>query len=256
MEPDRRIFLLGGLLLGIVMLMLLSVALPDSGYTTNLLIDKSNRVAPFPFTFQSLMWIIFCVALGELGYVFAFVRVENESLRSKLLPQNPEKMLSPASVEDLVKEIRSITSGASYLPKMIEKSALQFLSTESISRTNDVFKQTCKLLNDRADTMFAPLRYIAWLLPTIGFIGTVVGISLALTIAASPPMDMGSVSMRDWMSDLTGDLAIAFNTTLVALVLSAVIVCLTTLLQNQIETALSDCEEYCVDNLINRLYIA
>jgi hypothetical protein len=66
-------------------------------------------------------------------------------------------------------------------------------------------------------------------------------------------MEMNSVSMRDWMSALTGELGYAFDTTLLALAQSAVIVFVQSQVQVHSEQVLIDCEEYCLDNLINKL---
>jgi hypothetical protein len=66
-------------------------------------------------------------------------------------------------------------------------------------------------------------------------------------------MEMNSVSMRDWMSSLTGELGYAFDTTLLALAQSAVVVFIQSQVQAYAEQTLVDCEEYCLDNLINKL---
>ena len=63
------------------------------------------------------------------------------------------------------------------------------------------------------------VRYVVWAIPTLGFIGTVLGISLALAFA-------GAVDLQDpnLLAELTKRLAVAFDTTLLALVMSAVLV--------------------------------
>ena len=66
-------------------------------------------------------------------------------------------------------------------------------------------------------------------------------------------MEMNGVSMREWMSALTGELGYAFDTTLLALAQSAVIVFVQSQLQTHAERVIIDCEEYCLDNLINKL---
>jgi len=93
------------------------------------------------------------------------------------------------------------------------------------------------------------LRYITWVIPTIGFIGTVRGISLALDeVGRSRPGDL------ELLSRVTSDLAVAFDTTFMALMLSLILVFLMTIIQEKEEGALNKAGQYCLDNLINRLY--
>jgi biopolymer transport protein ExbB/TolQ len=94
------------------------------------------------------------------------------------------------------------------------------------------------------------IRYVVWAIPTLGFIGTVVGISLALAFA-------GAVDLQDptLLAELTKRLAVAFNTTLLALVMSALLVFFQHIVQAFEERALNQAGQYCLDNLINRLYM-
>jgi flagellar motor component MotA len=98
------------------------------------------------------------------------------------------------------------------------------------------------------------IRYFAWFIPTLGFIGTVIGIALALSTAGNPPDVGDSEALREWMQALTRDLGVAFNTTLVALMLSSVLVLLMHIAQEMEELALNKSAQYCLDNLINRLW--
>ena len=93
------------------------------------------------------------------------------------------------------------------------------------------------------------LRYISWVLPSLGFIGTVIGIALALAYAGvTDPQDPAL------LGNLTTKLAVAFNTTIVALLQAMVLVFTMHVVQAREERALNRAGQYCVDNLINRLY--
>ena len=91
------------------------------------------------------------------------------------------------------------------------------------------------------------VRYTIRVLPTLGFIGTVLGISQALRFAgaANPPDPT-------LLQELTQILAVAFDTTLLTLSLAAVLVLAQHLVQRY-EEALNAAGQYCIDNLINRL---
>ena len=126
----------------------------------------------------------------------------------------------------------------------------------------------------RTDLNYTLLRYIAWLLPTLGFIGTVVGISAALsaidvneppprteTTLASPatsgtggdsPEQRGRRTAST--QKVTSRLGLAFNTTILALLQSVIVVLLSQFLHKREESIINQQSEYCLNNLIVRLY--
>lgn len=252
-ERDRPVFLLIGAFVTVLFLMVGLALLPDGGRTAALLFDLSGKLGIFPFTVQGLMWLVFFLALADAVYIYMFIGKDRAGLRSKLLPEAKTKMISYETAKSIYKSIISQGSVTAAVPFLILKTLDQFFTSGSLSRANDVFDNSVRLLADRSDLKLSFIRYVAWLLPTIGFIGTVIGISLALVVAAEPPMEMDSISMRDWMSSLTGELGYAFDTTLLALAQSAVIVFVQSQLQAYSEQVTIDCEEYCLDNLINKL---
>ncbi len=62
--------------------------------------------------------------------------------------------------------------------------------------------------------------YVLWALPSVGFIGTVVGISLALGDADSVVTAKGAAEQSEAINQVTSLLSVAFDTTLIALVCS------------------------------------
>ena len=68
---------------------------------------------------------------------------------------------------------------------------------------------------DRLDSELAMLRYIAWAIPAIGFVGTVRGIGDAL--------QRGPQGRDGDVSGVTEGLGMAFNSTLAALLISIVL---------------------------------
>ena len=75
-----------------------------------------------------------------------------------------------------------------------------------------------------------------------------IGIALALNYAgATNPSD------PQLLNQLTLKLGVAFYTTLLALILSAILVFIMSIVQGREEYALNQAGQYCLDNLINRL---
>jgi hypothetical protein len=63
-----------------------------------------------------------------------------------------------------------------------------------------------------------------------------------------------NVERPDLLFQVTERLGVAFSTTLVGLLMSAVLVFLQNVIQAREERALNAAGQYCLDNLINRLY--
>ena len=89
------------------------------------------------------------------------------------------------------------------------------------------------------------IRYIAWAIPSVGFLGTVRGIGQALTQAH-----------RAVQGDITGvteSLGVAFNSTLVALLLSLVLMFVLHQVQLVQERLVLDAESYVDEHLLQHL---
>ena len=252
-ERDRPIFLIIGAAAAAIFLMLGLAMFDSDSRSSALLFDLSGKLGAYPFTVQGLMWFVFFLALADAIYIYLFIGKDKAGLSSGLLPEEKSKMISNQTAKNIYSSISTGLVKTSAVSFLVVKTLDQFFVSSSLSRANEVFDNSVRLLSDRNDLKLSFIRYVAWLLPTIGFIGTVIGISLALVVAAEPPMEMNSVSMRDWMSALTGELGYAFDTTLLALAQSAVIVFVQSHVQVHSEQVLIDCEEYCLDNLINKL---
>ena len=91
------------------------------------------------------------------------------------------------------------------------------------------------------------IRYIAWAIPSIGFIGTVRGIGDALGQAYK--------AVEGDISGVTVSLGVAFNSTFVALVLSIIIMFCLYQLQLSQERLVLDSHTYCDQRLLRHLQV-
>ena len=89
------------------------------------------------------------------------------------------------------------------------------------------------------------IRYIAWAIPSIGFIGTVRGIGAALGVAHQ--------AVDGDISGVTQSLGVAFNSTFIALLISIFLMFLVYQLQLLQERLVFDTEFYIDQHLITRM---
>jgi biopolymer transport protein ExbB/TolQ len=89
------------------------------------------------------------------------------------------------------------------------------------------------------------IRYIAWAIPSIGFIGTVRGIGAALGEAHK--------AVEGDIAGVTENLGVAFNSTFVALMISIVVMFLVHQLQLLQDRLVFDSQTYVDHNLIRHM---
>lgn len=218
-----------------------------------IVLDRGSSI--YPFTIQNLMWIIFFVGLGETVVRFLTGTKELRQLMLELLPEDPRTMLRAEDLPAIYGRIRGRHDAEQpFLQRLIARVVLQFQAGRSVEQANSLLNSSLELLQHEIELKYTVLRYLVWVIPTLGFIGTVIGIALALGEAGAIPDLNQPEQLRPWMQALTGRLGLAFNTTLLALLLSAVLVLFMHVAQQREESALNRSGQYCLDNLINRLY--
>jgi len=99
--------------------------------------------------------------------------------------------------------------------------------------------------SDRLDSELSMVRYIAWAIPSIGFIGTVRGIGEALGQAHK--------AVQGDIAGVTASLGVAFNSTFIALVISILVMFLMHQLQLIQERLVLDTHSYCDTRLLRHL---
>lgn len=225
------------------------------------LFDRYNEMFPYPLTIQNLMWIVFAMGCAELVIRHLTASQELQQLQLRLLPEDAETMLRQGAdiVPYLAAVQRSDPAGLFWMQRLLRRLLLSFQGTGSIDRTQSMLDSSLELYQNEIDLRYNALRYIVWLIPTLGFVGTVVGILIALVRAGrefariSGGAEISEMAPR-MMSMMTNDLGVAFYTTLLALLLSAVLMFVMHYVQGKEESALNRVGQYCLDNLINRLY--
>ncbi len=259
----RMICMLAALVVAIVFISLCCLLVPvpletveAKLYMMDILFDRRTDSFPFPFTVQNVMWLLFFVGLGDLWVRYQRAKRESNQLREKLLPESGEVMLRSKDLVPIYKAIVEQGRRRYYFAqRLIERVILQFQSSRSIGQSNNLLNSSLELMQHEIELKYTMLRYVTWLIPTVGFIGTVIGIALSLSEASTMPEVTQSAEIKLWLGALTTKLGVAFNTTLVALGMSAILVFLLHIVQEKEELALNSVGQYCIDNLIIRLYI-
>lgn len=244
----RQIAFLISLVSSILVIALLARILPPTAASIILDIKRAS----WPFTVQNVLWVAFFFGLGELALRWRAGRLEESQFERDYLPLDDETVLRPG--DDLTPIYQKVHNSkyrnTCFLPRLIERCILNFNLGQSVDQTNSLLNSSLELFLHELDLRYNMIRYITWLIPSLGFIGTVIGIMLALNYAG----DRANVESPEMLYQVTERLGVAFSTTLLALIMAAILVFLQNLIQGREENTLNRSGQYCLDNLINRLY--
>jgi hypothetical protein len=117
-------------------------------------------------------------------------------------------------------------------------------------------EQACSLLQRRLESTHVAVRYLMWLIPTLGFVGTVLGISLAVAGFGNVMGAGGSTAdIQQNLIEICGQLAVAFDTTFLALCLAAVLAFGMAVVDRQEIALVSQLEQACLTTLKARLWV-
>jgi biopolymer transport protein ExbB/TolQ/uncharacterized protein YukE len=142
------------------------------------------------------------------------------------------------------------------LPRRVRQLASYIRETRSPSVTQlmEVNREASGLDQEQVAGRFTLTRYILYLLPVIGFIGTVEGISRALMkISEVLPMVKELDGFLSNLTGVTAALQIAFDSTLLALFLSAALMLVQTLVFRRSEELLARVDRWVVEHVLPRV---
>ena len=246
--PNRRVVWGISTIIGLFFVLILTLILNPDGRMAALILDRRSPHFQYPFTIQNFEHVIFFIGLGELYIRWRVAERELGFLKMNLLPEEESAVLQSADLVPIRRRVSKMYSNEhGFLPSLVDLSILQFQSGRSVDQTVAVMSSSLELIQHRVDLRYSIIRYIAWFVPTLGFIGTVMGLGASL---ASVPME-GEIKM----GILAKTLAVGFDCTMVALVESALIVLLLHIIQEMEELSVNHVGTYTLKNLINRLYV-
>ncbi len=151
-----------------------------------------------------------------------------------------------ASDADHLEKVARIEEGAKALSRRFQTTLLAQRVRDASSylrgrRVADGFEEHLKYLAELASEKlhgsYALVRTITWAVPILGFLGTVMGITIAIANVRPEQLDNS-------LTEVTGGLAIAFDTTALALTLSMLLVFASFVIERSEQSVLDRIEEF------------
>ncbi|MCH7742757.1 MAG: MotA/TolQ/ExbB proton channel family protein [Proteobacteria bacterium] len=196
---------------------------------------------------QEACFILMLWAISLMGYKALQSQRERKILQLDLIPLTQGTSILPEDSREYSRPIQALPESQQefLLPRSLLTALHRFRSTRNIQDVSNSIRAICNSESERLDSELSMIRYIAWAIPSIGFLGTVRGIGQALGQAHKAVM--GDIA------GVTQSLGIAFNSTFVALLISILVMFLLHQLQLTQERLVLDAEDYCDNRLIQHL---
>src|SRR3954468_15735748 len=193
--------------------------------------------------------IVFCIwGMLVLGYKFIQVTKERALFKQNFIRVQPGERIIPEDALDRYKELRTAVDRnprwrERLLPECLLAALHRFHASSSIQDAANAIRERAELAGDRLDSSLSLVRYIAWAIPAIGFIGTVRGIGDALNFAEQ--------AIHGDISSVTTGLGLAFNSTFVGLSLCIVLMFWLHMVQARQEAFIIEVQTFCRDKLVD-----
>jgi biopolymer transport protein ExbB/TolQ len=196
---------------------------------------------------QETCFILMLWAFAIMGYKTTETVKERSLLQRELLPVREGVRILPDDTREYARALQSLSERlrGMLLPRVLLACLERFGSTRNVQDVSSVANNLCESESERLESELSMIRYIAWAIPSIGFIGTVRGIGQALNEAHR--------AVEGDIAGVTENLGVAFNSTFVALVISIVVMFLVHQLQLLQERLVFDTQTYVDHNLIRHM---
>jgi len=196
---------------------------------------------------QESCFVLMLWAFSIMGFKATRSLGEQKLLQQELVTIQDGVRILPEDTREYARTIQALPDRLGYmlLPRVLLSSLERFGSTRNVQDVSSVANTLCESEGDRLESELSMIRYIAWAIPSVGFIGTVRGIGEALGQAHR--------AVDGDISGVAQSLGTAFNSTFIALLISIVVMFLVHQLQSLQERLVFDTQTYIDHNLIRHM---
>ncbi|MGL6197015.1 MAG: MotA/TolQ/ExbB proton channel family protein [Thermoguttaceae bacterium] len=220
---------------------------PANPYT---LMFTDRGVTP-PLMVLLSLWTLFTLVLKWLK-----IRLQQRALKISILPHQHDFVLSPNTVDQVLRNLNEAVEQPKqfFLFNRVIGALSNLKNIGMISDVGDILRSYNDQDIESMETSYSILHGFLWAIPVLGFIGTVEGLSSAIgSFGKVLASGADASALTTSLQSVTGGLATAFETTLIALILALSLHLLATLTKKKEEDLLIACSDYCSQNIVSHL---
>lgn len=243
---NKRLYrILLSLIIAFVVMMLL-VSLTPSKNAPRILVMLGGTMPEG--IIQGVTYFFFFFGIMDILYLLEKLSDEKKALSQHLLPEKENWILDAEDANKIKLNVQQIEHTQKYLlTDLIIKACTKYRLSKSSAEVISLVDSQIRIYNAKYESEQSFISYAAWAVPSVGFIGTVLGIAASLGYA-------NEAATPEGLEKVTSMLAVAFDTTLVALILSIVLMWGIHYLRKQQDALFANLNSYIIENLINRFY--
>ena len=207
-------------------------------------------------------YVIFFFSCWSLSILFIKWRkliFQKRALSLMVVPQTVEFELTRDTARDILSRMYGLVDDPAHfiLLNRIQRALANLRNIGMIADVSAVLNAQAGNDEDHMESSYGIVRGFVWAIPVLGFIGTVLGLSKAIGSFGSVLIQaQGLDHLKASLQQVTSGLAIAFDTTLIALVAALCIQLIMIGLKKKEESFLDECNDYCHANIISKLRLS
>ncbi len=207
-------------------------------------------------------WVPYALVLmmawgfGILFFKTRKLKYQREAMHYDLLPSVVSDEIRVDTIDGFSEHLESldIDPHRNFLFNRVLRGLAHFSVRRNHSETAQMLASQSEIDASTVESSYSLIKVFIWAIPIMGFIGTVIGISAAVGSFSGELDSAGDIDqLRNKLGEVTQGLGVAFDTTLVALVMSLILMFPTTLTQKDEEDLLNQVDDYCNENFLKRL---
>ena len=185
------------------------------------------------------------------------LNLQRRALRVRVMPDEIGFVLSVDTVDQVIERLYEVSDHPKHFV-LLHRLDVGLSNVRNLSRVVDLGE----ILRTQSDhdesvmeTSFNLIRGLVWAIPILGFIGTVSGLSGAIGgFGRVLSQTDDPEQLIEALKGVTGGLATAFETTLLALMAALLVQMSMTFQKKREEEFLDECTEYCQREVLSRLW--
>ena len=197
-----------------------------------------------------------CWSLAILLIKHLKLKNQRKAFNLDILPADVNFVLSPRTAKEILDRIYlQVDQPRRYV--LLDRIDLALGNLKNIGNVDAVSEcMNSQASDDEAylESSYTILKGFIWAIPVLGFIGTVIGLASAVGGFGNVVAQGAEIEeLKTALGGVTSGLSIAFETTLIALVLALIVQLLAKFIQSQEEQFLDECAVYCNRNIVAKM---
>lgn len=187
------------------------------------------------------------------------LRQQKSALALSIIPQDPKFVLNAETAKLVLGRLEKTVNDPDQflLLRRIRISISNLRNLGQVSDVSEILRAESEEDVARHENSFSLIHSFVWAIPVLGFIGTAIGLSVAIgdfgnVLAGANDLSAIKVSL----GAVTSGLGTAFETTLVGLFLALLLQMIASIQEDEEAKFLNDCSVYCQEAIVSRLRIS